>query len=385
MLNRISIKNDFEGHERNLFIVNYPLQLLNAIEAQRHFKTKNNILIIYYYTGQKNNYQQLMKLAEIFNYSKLIVYEKKIMDFMISLIKEIEKEKYNKVFTGFFSLNSRRLIANITYDELYLIDDGVYSIAIHNQLYSGNTQGYKNYITTYLEHENTGILKQFSFYLYNHFRKIYLSLLGYKNDMNSMDLNFYTIFDLPQYRNEIIINNNYKFLNSYYANKFKIIPREQKQISSDTIYFLGQPLYNSLPINYTQYLSYLQSIFSFYAQNKQNLIYIPHRGEEEKIFDDIRRLYPRFVEVYKLSQPFELYLLENKIPINHLASFVSSALFTVKKLYPTVTIDTFMFPIKGKAEKNVLLIHSMLEKNGANLLDIATDGTIKERVSPGKD
>ena len=376
---KVSVKQKFIGEERNLFIINYPLQLLNAMEAQKYFKTKNNILVIFYYEGQKNNYKQLIELIELFDYSKLIIYQKKRMDFMLSLIKEIQQEKYIKVFTGFFSLISRRLIANTTYNELYLVDDGVYSIAIHNQLYNHNTQGYKNYITTHLEHEHTSVFKQLSFYIYYHFRKIYLSLLGYKNDMNSMNLSFYTIFDLPQYRDEIIIENNYKFLNLHYHNTNNITHREGNLKSSDTIYFLGQPLYNVLPINYAQYLSYLQSIFSLYVQNKQNLIYIPHRGEEEKTFKDIQKLYPKFIEVRKLSEPFELYLLENDIPINHLASFVSSALFTVKKLYPNVTIDAFSFPIKGKAEKNVLLIHSMLEKIGTNLLEITPNNTIKKK------
>jgi len=175
---KVSVKQKFIGEERNLFIINYPLQLLNAMEAQKYFKTKNNILVIFYYEGQKNNYKQLIKLIELFDYSKLIIYQKKRMDFMLSLIKEIQQEKYIKVFTGFFSLISRRLIANTTYKVLYLVDDGVYSIAIHNQLYGNDTKGYKNYITTQLEHEHTNIFKQLTFYIYYHFRKTYLRLLG---------------------------------------------------------------------------------------------------------------------------------------------------------------------------------------------------------------
>lgn len=374
----VEIQKKFIGKERNLFIINYPLQLLNAIEAQKHFNTNNNVLVIFYYEGQQNNYKQLMELIKRFDYSKLIIYEKKSMDFMISLIKEIQKEKYIKVFTGFFSLNSRRLLANTTYNELYLVDDGVYSIAIHNQLYSNDTQGYKNYITTHLEHEHTSIFKHISFYVYNYYRKVYLKLLGYNNEMNSMNLNFYTIFDLPQYKDEVIIKNDYKFLTSYYANRDKITARTKDINSSDTIYFLGQPLYRSLPIDYVQYLSYLRAIFLLYTQSKKKLIYIPHRGEEE-IFENIEKLYPGFIEVHKLSQPFELYLLENDIPIKYLASFVSSALFTVKKLYPNITIDAFMFPINGEVEKNVLLIHKMLKKNGANLLEITKNNIVEKK------
>lgn len=367
----------FIGEERNLFLINYPLQLINAIEAQKHFKTQNNVLVIFYYAGQESNYNQLVKLIGLFEYSKLIFYKKNRMSFMTDLINEIQKESYSKVFTGFFSLNSRRIIANIMYSDLYLIDDGVYSISIHNQLYGLNKEGYKNYITTYLEHEHTSFVKQISFYFYFHYRKNYLKLFGYKNDMDSINLKFYTIFDLPRYRHEVIIKNNFDFFKSYYSGKHKLSSQHETRIPSDAIFFLGQPLYNSLTISYTEYLYFLQAIFSFY---KQNIIYIPHRGENENTFEDIKNLYPQFIEVRKLSQPFELYLLENNILINHLVSFVSSALFTVKKLYPNVTIEAFKLPIKGKLEKNVLLIYNMLEKNGANILEVNKDGTITRRV-----
>jgi len=363
----------------NLFIINYPLQLLNAIEAQKHFKTNNNVLVIFYYEGQQNNYAQLMKLTSLFDYSKLIVYEKKRMNFMLSLIKEIQKERYDKVFTGFLGLNSRRLIANTTYKKLYLVDDGVYSIAIHHQLYSNDTQGYKSYITTHLEHAHTSMLKQIAFYGYYHFRKNYLRVLGYKNDMDTILVNFYTIFDLIQYRNETIVSNNYTFLKLHYQHNDA--PKEERLSSKTTVYFLGQPLYNSLPINYTQYLSYLKAIFSYYHEKGKEIVYIPHRGEEDITFENIKKIYPKRIEVRKLSQPFELYLLENNIQIDYLASFVSSALFTVKKLYPKVTIDAFRFPIKGKAEKNVLLIHKMLEKTGTTLLEISEENTIKLKDS----
>jgi hypothetical protein len=369
----IKIKKSFTGEERNLFIVNYPLQLLNAIEAQRYFKTKNNILVIFYYEDKKNSFTQLMKLTELFDYNQLIIFQKKKMSFMISLIKELQKENYTKIFTGFFSANLRRIIANLHYKELFLIDDGVYSISVHNELCNPDAKGYKTYITPYSEHDHANILKSVIFYLYHHFRKSYLLLLGYKNDMEHINLSFYTIFDLPQYKDEVIINNNYDFLKSYYQRQNNTSQRNHNDFSNSDriVYFLGQPLYQSSHINYAQYLSFLKAVFQFYISRKQKIVYIPHRNEKKDTPNDIEQMYPYGVKVHELSIPFELYLLENSIDINHLASFGSSALFTVKKLYPHVIVDTFTYPAEGPIGKNILLIYKMLAKNQTNIWDIS--------------
>jgi len=38
----------------NLFVARSPLQLTNAIEAKYYFKTKNNVLVLYYSEMNKN-------------------------------------------------------------------------------------------------------------------------------------------------------------------------------------------------------------------------------------------------------------------------------------------------------------------------------------------
>jgi len=366
----IKIQKNFIGQDRNLFIINYPLQLLNAIEAQKYFKTKNNILIIFYYEGQENNYEQLMKLIELFDYTKLIIYQKKSMDFMISLIKEINKEVYTKVFTGFFSANSRRIIANLQYEQLFLIDDGVYTISIHNELYNKNLYGYKKNITEYSEHKYN-LVKKIVFYLYHHYRKLYFTFLGYQNDMKDYDMSFFTIFKLPQYNNENIVKNKYSFLKNYYL-------INTKSDTSNIVYFLGQPLYNVLDLSYADYLNLLKNIFLQYQNSGKKIIYIPHRGESLKSRKEIKTLFKN-IEMLELNIPFELYLLENTINISYLASFVSSALFTVKVLYPKVNIDAYVIPLKEKEKKTTLLIYDMLKKSQGNILYLDKKGNISKK------
>lgn len=364
---QIELKNTFEGGERNLFFVSTALQLLNAVEAQKYFKTKNNILVLLYYGNQNNDQEQLENLLELFDYSKLIIFDvsnkKKYIKIIISLIKELKQESYDKVFTGYFSANLRRFIANTTYKELLLIDDGVYSIAIHNELYNPYAKGYKKYITEYSEKKRTTKLKQLRFDMYHKFRKLCLKIYGCKNDMANMDLKFFTIFDLPQHNNEIIIKNNYDFLKSYYHIK----STSQYTSENKTVYFLGQPLSRSINMSHSEYLLYIESIFEIYNKDNKKVIYIPHRSEGKETIEAIKEIQSKDIEVQELSMPFELYVLKNGIEIKHIASFVSTALFTIKKLYPYARVDAFKFPVSGQVGKTASLIYDMLAKDRANI------------------
>ncbi len=370
---QIETQHIFEGKERNLFLVSTALQLLNAIEAQNHFKTKNDTLVLLYYGNQNNDHVQIQNLVNLFSYSKLIIFnvgnQKKYHNLIVKLIKELKKENYYKVFTGFFSANLRRFIVNTTYKDLFLLDDGVYTLAIHNELYNPDTKGYKKYITKYSEKKRSTIVKQLRFTLYHLYRKFYLRLHHCKNDMKTIDLKFFTLFNLKPFSNEIIIENNYAFLKDYYQ-----ISYEALKINNKTIYFLGQPLKRVFAIENSEYLAYLKFIFTFYSKNNFNIIYIPHRSEEKEILHLIQTMQFNNVKIQELSQPFELYLLEHKVPITHIASFISSALFSVKKLYPNLKVSAFKFSTNEDIEKNTSLIYSMLEQNDTTIFQITNKG-----------
>jgi len=68
--------NKLEEGENNLYIVSTPMQLLCAIEAQNHFKTKNNVLVILFFLIRDGkNINQMFDLLEYFPYDKLITYQ----------------------------------------------------------------------------------------------------------------------------------------------------------------------------------------------------------------------------------------------------------------------------------------------------------------------
>ena len=360
---KLNIENHhpFEGEERNLFIVSTLFQLLGAIEAQKKLKTKNNILVLLFYGNQNLDQTHLKNQLSSFEYDKLIILDKgdskSYINLNISLIKELRKEFYQNVFVGFFSTNMRRFIANINYKKLFLLDDGVYTIAIHNELYNVNAKGYRKYILPFSEKPRVGLLRKVKFIIYNNLRKFYLLLHGYRNDMSSIKLDFFTIFNLSKYQNELIINHNFSFLKSTYN-------LERNNLNNNIVYFLGQPLDRSLKVDINLYSIYLKAIIEQYKKENKKLIYIVHRAEDENILNKIKELN---VKIIKPKQSFELYCLDNQIHISHLASFHSTALFSIKKIFIEARIDAFKFNVSEINSKNLDLIYKMLNSIGAKV------------------
>ena len=100
---------------KNLLIVNSPLILLNALEAISYFKLKN-ILIVAIYNRSINNEKQIETILEKLNVEEIIrVHFGNSSKFTkyIELIKELQKNEYNNVFTGEIEDNFRIIISNI--------------------------------------------------------------------------------------------------------------------------------------------------------------------------------------------------------------------------------------------------------------------------------
>jgi len=264
------------------------------------------------------------------------------------------------MFVGFFSANLRRFIANISYQKLYLIDDGVYTVSIHREIYNSHSNKlYKKYITRYSEKQRDNFYRQLKFEFYHLSRKISLWKNGLRNDMKIKQLNFFTMFNLPQYKNEIIEKNNFSFLKQYY--------NSQQFIEDDSVYFLGQPLYKVDNMTLNKYINMLKCIFNYYKERHQNIKYIIHRSEDEDVVNAIKDM--DYVEILNLSMPVELFLLRNNIKIKKLVSFVSTGLFSVKIIYPSVDIDAFYFTASKSDIKNTNdYLYKIMKNHNINVI-----------------
>ncbi|MEA2019528.1 MAG: hypothetical protein U9N59_13900 [Campylobacterota bacterium] len=350
---------------KNLFLISTAFQLINAIEAQKYFRTTNNILVLLYYGNQNKDHDQLKKTIDLFKYDELIIYDvsnqKSHLKPTIELINKIKSYQFENIFTGFFSANYRRFIANFKYKSLYLIDDGVYSISIQNELYGSNIEGYKKYILPYSEKKRETLRGKIKFEIYHALRKLYLLLNGCKNDMNNYkDLNFFTIFDIETIENEKIVKNDLTFFKS----KLNYINKENE--NEKLIYFLGQPLNRAFSLSDATYISYLESIFDLYSDFSK-IVYVPHRAEDTNIINIIQNKYSKQIVILEPKMPIELYIMENKLNINNIASFLSTALFSIKKLIPNINIDVYSIPVPLGDKKNVSLIYKILKKTNINM------------------
>jgi len=358
------MKKFVEGEDNNIFFVSTPFQLLSAIEAKQAFKTKNNILVLLYFGGNEQDTLQMQELTRLFDYSELVVFDvinkKKYLDETIAFLKQLKTDSYNYLFVGFFSANLRRFVANVNYQKLYLIDDGVYTISVHREIYaSQNNELYKKYITRYSEKKRDNPYKQLKFEIYHLYRKIALWKNGLKNDMNPKELNFFTMFNLPQYKNEIIAKHSFSFLKKRYSN--------QKLIVDDSVYFLGQPLYKVDNMTLEEYVNVVKSIFNYYKAQHLKVKYITHRSEDEDVIKEIESI--ANIEVLTLPMPIELYLLSNNIKVNKLASFVSTGLFSVKTMYPSVDVDAFYFTASKLNMKNTNdYLYNIMEKHNIHVI-----------------
>ena len=350
--------NKLEEGEKNLYIVSTPMQLLSAIEAQYYFQTKNNVLIILFFLIRDGkNINQMFNLLEHFPYCKLLTYQNsnnlKIFS-LIKYIKEISSVDYNNVFFGYSTPIYRRMIANINYKKLFFLDDGVGTITTHNQIH--NKKDLHSKLSSLIT-EKQNYKKRL--------RDIYYALNNIKIDCDLAEMNFFTMFDLPVFQNEQIINNNFSHTRELFL----------KDVEPDnTIYILGQPLKRAIKMHTFEYIRYLDKVFECYSDRK--IVYIPHRVEPmSEWFQYILYKHKNLTILY-LDMPVELFFLKNSIMPTKVISFMTTALFTIQKIFPQsstqyIEIDTSLYT--QYHQENIQLIYDNYKKNGIEKFNCNND------------
>jgi len=313
--------DNIKSGEENLYLVSTPGQMLSAIEAQNYFKTKNNVLVILFFVVRDGkNINQMFKLSELFPFDKLITYQNKSAKFYISFIpflKLLKKMEVDYLFFGFNTILYRRMVANITYKNLYYLDDGVHSITTHEDTYNKkNTNTRKEYIPF----PRTINLQKM---------KIIYGCHGLKVDTYLNDLNFFTVYSLKQYQNEQIIKHTFSYISSLLIKNNQV---------NNIVYILGQPLVR-IGVEQEIYNKYLKNIFEYYSDYR--ILFTPHRLEivHEEIKTYISK--QENIELFVPDEPIEFYFLNNSIYPLEVASFITSALFNIRKLFPKTKTRAF--------------------------------------------
>lgn len=284
----------------NLFIVKTPLQIINSIEAIHSFNLQNNILVLVENKEKLN--LQMKDLSKLIKW-KEIIYFKTTNSFRdiqssLTIIKKLNKIKFENIFFSRFGTIQRLLIANLKKNSVYYIDDGVETITIYNNTLIPNT------------------INKLNFRQLSRFRYLFFGL-----KINIQDnINLFTYFDLQPLKYSKVVSNKLEYFREIYMNK---------SVLDKKIYILGQPLVERKFISEELYLKYLKNIIE---NSIYDIVYIPHIGEKND--SAVYKINKNNFTVLNIDVPIELFFLKKSIVPMEIISFFTTAFFTLKFLYP---------------------------------------------------
>lgn len=283
-------------NRQNYFLVESPLQIINAFEAINSFNLKNYKIFIRY-SGNFKNDRQLDRLIKILAIDsnkikkiKILAKNKNFTDWTkIIFLKiyfrfiQIDKLFIGNLESGFFST----IYKNINRTQVIGLDDGSKTISLQSKFTKDN------------------------YY------------------------NLFTMYRLTEIKYQKIYLNDYSGIKNMIKDKNKI----------DKILFLGADLVEMCLISEEKYLLLITKISEHY---NKNIIYIPHRHEDERKLKKISKF--RNFEIKNIDYPVELYgLYEKEIP-NTVASFYSTALLSMQNIYG-IQSESFYFDFSNSEHK----------------------------------
>lgn len=317
---------------KNLFIVESPLQLINCIEAKSHFhiKEEDALLIIINKNGVEN-FKQINNTLKIFPWKNYVTLPNKDLNsrnkqqlLNFPLPQKIKKQiksifKDVTIENLFFGDNTSRILKSIVnslhFKKAYLVDDGNMTLSTIRNLCSGE-------------------LKSKSFFNKKDF--FYTVFGGNLSDIKpSFFTCYYQEFGTIQLPNIEVVKNEMWVV--------------KKMINAKTvknrIYFLGVKIVEIGEVSINSYINNLKQALSLLRSQypDSDILYIPHRGEDDRKLIKIERQLQ--LEVLKTGLPIEVFLINSNYLPTHLATFFSSALDTCSSLFEDkINLISFVYP-----------------------------------------
>ena len=319
-----------------LFVVESPFQLLSALEARNYFKKAYSVLILKYSgsSDQKNDFQLRKIIDEFNNFDEIIeiqpfsgIREANYRLLFILKMLQIKKIVFSKIFIGAYRSWYHRIFWDILAPkEKYVLDDGNITIELQKRYlptgkYYDLSKGFKKG------------LKQVSFKL--------ISLFFYtgKNDFHK-NFHLFTCFDLAPYNKiQKVIKNKFSFIKNN---------SKKKYVDESKICFFGGNLSDLNLLSRDLELSLLEIVINYYKSKNKELVYIPHRREMVEKLELIRNKFN--IDFITFSYPAEIEFLLMETHPYGIASFVSTALFTVSKMFDFGSVEAFYLPMDAIAE-----------------------------------
>lgn len=315
----------------NLFIVESPFQLLSAVEANNYYSNEENVLIIKYAPEKSNskNNEQLRLLKSLINWSKIIEIENSSSFIVANLklvfqIKEIQKKftYIDKIFIGEYRSWFMRQYFNIL-DPIscFALDDGNMTVELQ-----------KSYIPTGKYYE----IKTWKSFVKRFFYKLILLFFKSKQVKNRLDINLFTCFDLNPYsKKQTLIKHSFEYLKKQ---------NKSKEVLKNVVYFFGGNLSESGVISEENEIQELIEVQKYYVERNIRLVYLPHRRESSKKLDYIAN--ELNIELRYSTYPAEIEFITMDALPQYLASFMSTALYTVSNIVDFDDVIAFELPFE---------------------------------------
>jgi hypothetical protein len=319
----------------NLFMVNTPHQLLNAIEAVHALRlTNNHLLVVKPRNGvldrfmpmlgggdwatvnflaisiePKFHFQSLLHPSVNRWYARYVRFRK-----MYAMARLAAKYKHvDNLLLGHYSAEwtpfMRHLANSITYDALCLLDDGTDTIEINESRHKYESAEPKG--------PTDKGASRMSFW--GELEKRFWGKWRKWNLAEAPSVTFFTIYDLDVQKNDRLIMNHYSYLQSMAPPKSTYL--------RDTVVFLGQCTVDEY-IDIKDHLGFLSSVRRYFSDKK--IIYVAHprdsAGHVAQIIEHLQ------CEIWPSSSTIEYDLIVRGVKPAIVAGFISSALITLAHL-----------------------------------------------------
>lgn len=333
-----SYNNPFEKNVPSVFAVSSPLQILCAIAAIRQLEIVDYLMVVRFPLRNSRNLQ-VKNLLNHFEIPYKSVYSLNSYTSKIYFYKSLlhKQNRYKRLFIGDFrDIFNCFIGCNFVSDksQVVYLDDGNITIA---QLCG-----------RYKEFPGLSLLRNIEKRRKLVFNKNLLTIYG------DIPNNYYNVFSLQLD----------KLLSS------KTCPESQKDI-----YIIGTNVESycvALDISESSFISYLDRLMADLRKHypKDNIVYIPH-GKETKLY--AQQLCKKYsCEFRHPSIMVEMELLSCSNPPKAIYGFTSTALHTLKKIFPLAKVFNILF-VCGKdnpANKDYLDISSYYQQNSIELIRV---------------
>lgn len=342
----------------SLSIINTQTQLINVVEMVNVLNSTDNYLIvasiqpdrigqIKVLLKQKNirlHFKKIHYTHIILSRSRFAVYWNHLFRFLVVTIIALMKNKSAFVITGNYLEPTHRYLQLICSRfnhraSFYVVDDGTNTLEC----------------CAYRQKEMRGNITSMRFNSMLD-ETLYKKLLSRKY-VFPRSLTFFTIYDIGYKAPDSILRNSYSYSKRNFTPDLKI--------KSNVIVIIGQCLVEENILKSEDYQDYINSIIDI--ESDTPIYYYTHPGEKSE-YSNLKK------EIIRIPHTFPIEMILINVQFDILVyGFYSSALYTLKKIDPSLEINAIVIESNRINDKllvqRIKNIYSLFEQNGIRLIN----------------